>query len=221
MATTVLTLIESAFRLIDVLQPGYSATALDYAAAFDALNQLVASWSAEGTMIYSVVDDTVSSNATELYTWGSAGAFTTAKPVRIKSARAANTANVSMPIEIVTSERWDAVLDRSANAQGFPEILYYDYALPTGFLKVWPIFPAGGTIVIHSYKAVPSFGATSDVVNLPPGYEMALRYNLAIVLGPEHRRQLDPSIPPIAAQTKAALAQLNAAVLGTEIAKTQ
>jgi len=48
-------------------------------------------------------------------------------------------------------------------------------------LNVWPV-GAPGTIEVHSLQALQSFAAIGDTVALPPGYEAAIRFNLASTL---------------------------------------
>jgi hypothetical protein len=67
-----------------------------------------------------------------------------------------------------------------------------------------------GQLEIWIYVPMPQFASLATVIDLPPGYEMALRYNLAVALLPEYpRSEVDPTLLPQAQNYKASIVQLN------------
>jgi hypothetical protein len=73
---------------------------------------------------------------------------------------------------------------------------------------LWPAPPAGSTLDVFSLKPLTAFNSLSDTINLPPGYEQALRFNLAGVLAPEYGSALPPEYVAAATEAKAAVAAM-------------
>jgi hypothetical protein len=204
--------VNQTLRLIGVLDSGETPSTTESNDALDALNQLITSWSAAGVPIYAVAKDTLALTGAPSYTIGTGGNITTARPVKLKSAQVVN-GGVSMPIEIVTAEVWVQIKDRTMTGK-FAQQLYYDGAYPLGTLALWPSPVTGSSLELYSLKPLAGFAALGDTINLPPGYEHALKYNLAAVLAPDYGRALAPEVNAEATVAKAAIASLNAQVLG-------
>jgi hypothetical protein len=115
--------------------------------------------------------------------------------------------------EIVTSEIWVQVKDRTATSK-FAQQLYYDGAYPLGTVWLWPAPVTGSSLELYSLKPLAVFSALSATIDLPPGYEHALRCALASVLAPEYGRALPPEVAAAAAEAKTSIGTLNAQVLG-------
>jgi hypothetical protein len=206
-------LINQSLRLIGELRTGRSASTLEYADALAALNQLLAAWSAENVPVFQVVKDVHALTGVISYTMGPSATINTARPTRIKSA-AVVASSVSAPLELVTALQWTSLVDRS-RAGKFAKSLYCDYGFPAVTVSLWPTPASGGSLELFSFKPLPSFAAISDTVALPPGYEQALAYNLAVSLFPEYiGARMDATVPAIAASSKAALSALNDHVHG-------
>src|SRR5262249_33698040 len=88
-------------------------------------------------------------------------------------------------------------------------VLYCDYAYPNATCYIAPIPRLGGTMEIWMYLPITQFATVNDAIDLPPGYEAALRYNFALALRPEYpRSQVDPTLPAKAKNYKASIVQL-------------
>ena len=206
-------LIEASLRLIDQLQPGYTASDDHYTTCLEALNRMLGEWAAAGAMVYSLSMDTFTGDGSKTYAWGSGGTLTTTKPVRIKSqGQTINLNNLlSQPFTFVSEE--DYMQHPDTSAVGFPDIAFYDYALPTGTLHLYPAPPANYRVNLWSWKALSDL-SLSSTLSLPAGYEAALKYNLAVAIAPEFRRQVPDLVASLAGQTKAQLSTLAAQILG-------
>jgi len=145
---------------------------------------------------------------TSSFTIGPGGQLAMPRPARC-DAIAASTGTYRGTVQIVSAAEWSTMLEPSGAAITVPMELYVDYGYPAVTLNVWPV-PQGGTIEVHSLQALQNFASLTDPVALPPGYEAAIRYNLAVALLPEYpRSEVDPSLMPQAQNYKASLVQLN------------
>ena len=205
MAITTQELINSALRLARVLDPGEVPTATESNNALDALNQMIGSWSAAGVPIYQESKDTIALTGASIYPLSF-------RPVRITAAQVSYS-GISFPVAIVPSQQWILPKDRTATSK-FAKELYYDATFPTGNVYLWPIVQAGSSLELFSLKPLAQFASLGDTINLPAGYEQALRYGLAGVLAPEYGSAMPAEYQQQAAQAMSSIASMNTATLG-------
>jgi hypothetical protein len=202
MPTTVTQLIHSSFRLIGAIASGETLETNELNDAFASLNQLISNWNTEGASLVGrqrVTMTTTSSNSYSLST----------RPVHIESASVAS-GGIDSRLEIVDSAGWESVPEKAATSV-YVRVLYCDYAYPNSTVYIAPIPRLTGTLEMWNWIPITQFAAVTDSIDLPPGYEQALRYNFAVALLPEFPRgQADPSLPAQAQAFKAAIQQLNA-----------
>ena len=98
-----------------------------------------------------------------------------------------------------------------------PTIVGADTAYPLINVRVWPPPSAApGTIELGYWTPIVVFSAVSDAIALPPGYEDALHFNLAIALAPMWLKGAIPeSLAGNAASTKARIVQQNTVMTQT------
>jgi len=204
MATTQ-DLINSALRLIRVLDSGETPTATESNDALTALNQMISNWSAAGVPIYQESKDTITLT-------GAANYPLVTRPIKITSAQV-SFAGISFPVGIVTSQQWTQPKDRTATSK-FAKELYWDGGYPNGMVWLWPLVAAGSMLEVFSLKPLAQFASLGDTINLPAGYEQALRFGLAGVLAPEYGTALPPEYQQVAAEAKQSIASMNASVIG-------
>ena len=204
MPTLVQDFINSTLRLIRVLDSGETPTATESADALVALNQLIGSWSAAGVPIFAETHEQITLTGAAYYPLAS-------RPVKLTAAHV-NYSGIFFPVAIVTSQQWTLPKDRSATSH-FAKELYYDGGFPSGSIYLWPSPGSGSTLELFSLKPLAQFASLSDTINLPPGYEQALRFALAGVLAPEYGSALAPEVAASAAAAQSAIAAMNAATL--------
>jgi hypothetical protein len=141
------------------------------------------------------------------------------RPVRLTSAYV-HYAGISFPVAIVPSQVWAQPKDRTATSK-FAKELYYDAGYPVATVFLWPAPGIGSTLKLYVLAPLAQFASLSDTINLPPGYEQALRYGLAGVLAPEYGSALPPEYQQQAAQATANIATMNAAAIGQAPPATQ
>lgn len=199
---TVTDLIQSSFRLIGAVASGEVLETNELNDAFVSLNQMIASWNTEGLSIAGRQRLTVNVNiANNSYPMPQ-------RAVRIESASVA-TAGIDCPLQIVDSTGWEAISEKGQLAI-FIQKLYCDYQYPNSTVYIWPTPRQTGLLEMWVYAPIAPFITVTDTINLPPGYEAALRYNFAIAILPEYpRSQVDQTLPAQAQNYKASIVQLN------------
>jgi len=206
---TVQTFIDSTLKLITVLDPGGSASTSESNDAFAVLNQLLANWSAANVPVFRMSRDTVAMSGAASYVLAS-------RPLKIQGAAVTLADGTSKDCEIVTADQWSKIADKT-RAGKFAKFLYCDGAYPSATVYLTPRAATGGTLELYSIKELTAFASLGATIDLPPGYEHALRYALAYALAPEYGKAISPALEAGAAEAKGAIAKLNADVLGTPI----
>ncbi len=207
--TTVRDILESALRKISALGSGESMTAEEAADGLKLLNQMISSWAADGATIYTESLDTYSMVAGDnTVTMGSGGDINTTRPVRFLGFNALF-GNVSNPIAERDVTFYSGIVDKTV--QGIPEIVWPDYNYPTMTLTFWPVPLSGVTLNVYSEKPLAAFTDINDTVNLAPGYEMALIFNLAVTWAPDFEREASATVQSVAAKSLANIKRANRA----------
>jgi hypothetical protein len=200
--TTVSELIHSSFRLIGAVVAGEALETLELNDAFVSINQMLASWNTEGASL-------VARKRLLLGVFGTNGPYSLPeRPVRIESASVA-CGGIDSPLELVDSAGWESTPEKLAQSV-YVRRLFCDYGYPTAAVYIAPLPRLSGQLEMWIYVALTQFSSLAQVVDLPPGYEIALRYNFAVALLPEYPRSAaDPSLPAQAQMFKASIVQLN------------
>lgn len=202
MPQTVTQLIHSSFRLIGAIASGETLETQELTDAFASLNQLLSSWNTEGASI-------VGRKRLTTPVSGINGPYALSeRPVKIEAASVAS-GGIDSGLQLVDSAGWEAVPEKLAQSV-YVRVLYCDYAYPTASVYIAPVPRLGGTLEMWIYAVIPQFTAVDQSIDLPQGYELALRYGFAVALLPEYpRMQVDPTLVPQAKEYKAAIMQLN------------
>jgi hypothetical protein len=206
--TTANDIINRALRSLSVIGQGESADQDQAADALVCLNDMVSSWANESLMLYQVSQDSITlTPGKKDYTIGE-GAFdiNSARPVSIEQAFI-RMLGVDYPVTIIDRQRYESIVLKSTTST-FPAWLYYDTGFPSSTLRIWAAPTQANTLVVDSLKPLQSFPALSSAVSLPPGYERALRLNLAVELMPEYRVSND-KIDIMARDAKAGIKRIN------------
>jgi hypothetical protein len=202
---TVQELIDKSLQTLGVIAPGETPAPEERTDALSALNSLIANWNAQQLPLFSVQLTTVPLTGAGSYTLGT-------RPMRIKSAQVLAANGAAQAPVLVDAVGWASIADKTRTGI-YAEALYCDYGFPAATVSLSPR-PAGGTLEIYSYKQLTEFASLAESIVLPPGYERALRFALAMDLASEYGRTVTPEIAAAAQEAKNAIAGLNAVVLG-------
>lgn len=211
MSTTAREIIKSALKLVGVVAGGETPSAEEQSDGFKVLQLMLDTWSTESLSIYKQTREPFTLTGASSYTMGPAAQFATTRPVRILGATTLDTTsspNQEIPIEIINLDQWRALSQKSLTST-IATKLYVDTTYPTLTLYFWPVPTAVNQVVIYSEKPLVDPVLVDDVIDLPPGYEMAMRYSLAVLLFTEYGRPVDQSVAAIASTTKGNIERMN------------
>lgn len=142
------------------------------------------------------------------------------RPLTIESAfvRVTTTSNgapiygggLDYPISVVSLEEYESIGLKSLNGP-WPKVVYYQPSEILGTIYVWPN-PAQGEMHCFASTLFRKFQTYFDTIQLPEGYNMALRWNLAERLMPMYGKASEIQIAMIqqyAAQSKSTVKRTN------------
>lgn len=200
--TTAATLIKRAMQKAGILSKTETPSADESADGLSTLNAMLSSWSNDSMMIYARVRETFTLTASQYsYTIGTGGDLNTSRPTFLLDAYITQ-ATTDLPVEIITDEVYDTIPVKTT--LGIPYFLNYNNDYPLAKILLYPAPSTNYSLTILSEKVLSSFSLT-DTIDLPPGWEQALIYNLAVLLAPEYGQQIDPVTLKIAQDSKGSI----------------
>lgn len=205
--TTARDLITRSMRLMRVIGAKDTPDAEEMTDGLRALNAMLDKFWLEGYMVYRWETASHALTAGDGdYTIGTGGDINVTRPNSIPDAYIRyNT--VDYPLEIIASQDYDSIPIKSISA--IPDRLYYDPAYPLGVIYLFPVPVASMTLYYSSPKRLESFANLSDTIDLPPGYEDMLAYQLAVHYSPEFGVEPSPTVIAMARESKAIIKRSN------------
>jgi hypothetical protein len=196
-----------------VLASGESLDASAAADALSALNDMIDSWSTQEMLIPNQTREVFPLVASQqTYTMGVGGNFATSRPMQIVRALIQltnETPVVELGLDILTMEQYASVILKGTTSV-FPLSIYSDNANPLTNISVWPVpTSSSNNLVLYSWKPLADIATLTTALSLPPGYQRALRFNLALDLAPEYGKALSEANVGIAAASIADIKRMN------------
>lgn len=184
--------VKGALRLIQALTRGESMDSADGAEGLQALNDLVHSWYANDVLVpYLTREELALTQGKSEYTIGTGADLDTTRPLSIASIVLRDSGTDYILDEI--GQHWWSQLPIK-DTESRPRQYYYEEGYPFGTIRfdyepdhAYPIF-------VTSYKPFSDFTDLADTIDLPPMYERALRFNLAMDLAPEYGREVPQTV---------------------------
>jgi hypothetical protein len=112
------------------------------------------------------------------------------------------------PLRLLTLDEYAAIQDKTQTAS-IPTCLYDDGGYTQRTLTLWPVPSAANSLVVFTKRALTEIATLDTSVSLPPGYDDAIIYNLAVRLSPEYGRAVSAEVASVAVETKAAIKRAN------------
>ena len=222
MAQTVGDLIRSAMRKIGVLAAGEPLPANEGDDAKQVFTQMVDAWSLESLLIpvVSVVTKQLITGVSE-YTIGIYPDVTipdnhieTARPEKILASFIRDAYSTDYPQEVIDVTTFSRISRKTNGSR--PSRFYNRKGWPLNTILFESLPYADETLHLEMVQPLSGYLSTAsltDVINLPPGYEQVLIFNLAILLAPEWGKDVTPVIATMAMEGKSRIKRANVRTL--------
>lgn len=210
------TLITSALDLIGAFAVGDSVSGADMADSLRRLNAMMGQWATQTLTIPVQARETfaISSGVGE-YTIGDGATWDTSRPVKITGAGlvlGGSSPAVEIPIALLTDDGWQAVQSKALTSSQWTSLYYSPTFVTSGYgtVQLWPVpTDAANTAVIYRKAQIAEFADATTEYQLPPGYQEALEYNLAMRLAAPYGRALRPEVMSLATKSLAQIKRTN------------
>jgi hypothetical protein len=182
--------IASAARVINYLASGETLPNADATDALRVLNQMLSAWSTKKKVVFTLTRSVFNLIANQqTYTYGTGGDFNAARPPEISYASIISNANPAQPVElpcpIWTDKAWQEIRVKNT-ATTLPLGLYDDGGFPMRNISFWAIPTSSLTqVAFYAWTALSQFADLMTDYTFPPGYDEAIKYNLARRLAAE------------------------------------
>ena len=210
---TAQTIVDQALRSIGAIATGETPSSNERSDGLAALQDLIASWGAEGIVIPYLNErqELTLTADTSAYTIGSGGDFNTTRPIQIVGATGKGGSNLEHTYRIIDATRYRKTGLKSTG--GDPYWLWYNPVFPLGEIKIYPTPSSAYTLYLDSLDPITEPSALATNVQLPEGYNRALRFNLAIDLSAEYEvpDSILTRVMHLASQSKSVIVSRNAA----------
>jgi hypothetical protein len=220
---TALDLIKRSMRLLGLLNVGDVPTNEEAQDGLTALNAMVDAWATERLMMFTTGRNLYNlAQNQQVYQIGPLGPdWIAPRPEYIDGAgllltNSDPTQVLEIPLEVLrTDKEWARVRAKGITSQ-LPTKLYYDRGFSTGGgnlgsgnVAVWPVPLVANQIALYTPTIVSQFTSLTQTISLPPGYNRALAYNLAIEYAPEFTVQPSEVVVAVAQMSKDSLKRAN------------
>lgn len=201
--TTPLILTNQALKISGVLGVGQTALPEDTNDAFLQMNMMMSQWQRKRWLVYCLETTSKVATGAVSYTVGLGGDFNIPRPDRIESAYfrqlvTSQPNQIDYPLTIIQArENYNQIALKELSS--WPQYLFYESSFPLGRIYVWPVPQASVYSIFISVKtALSRFTSLAQTIDLPPEYEAALQWNLAMRLRPLYQLPADETITMMA-----------------------
>lgn len=202
-------LIRSSLRLLGVVATGETPGAAEVSDALGVLNDMLEAWALSDLMLYRVESVSVTLTPNKgVYTIGPGGDINVTRPLGINQAYVNYNGLDMMLRPPLTTDEWNRIALKSLRAP-LPTALYYLAAHPLASLYVWPVPSLALVLALSANMQFAQIASPTQTISLPPGYQKALRYALAVELAPEYGLAPAPAVVESARSALAAIKVVN------------
>lgn len=193
-------IITRAMKACRLLAPGELPSASEASDGLLLLNMMLSSWSNDNLNVYASTLESFPLVAnTGSYNIGTGQTFNTTKPIVI-NAMYTRQSSVDYTVNQLNDIDFAGISFKSIT--GRPDYYNFSNDYPSAIIKLYPVPDENYTLFILSEKPLSSIATLDTVINFPDGWELALAYNLALMLSPEYQQPIDANMVKIANDAK-------------------
>jgi len=176
--------ITGALQLIGVYQDGEAVPPASSTIGLKWLKAMLGTWSSDLDTIYASVLDTFTLTASDgEYTLGPTGDFvTTSRPNHFLRAKVRDTQNIDHDLVIRPLREYEDFLLKEPG-DSLPQFFGYNMTHPNIEVRIWPPPDTADTLRLTSFQDLATATLASEY-SVPPGYDNAIQWNLAVILAP-------------------------------------
>lgn len=181
-------LLYNALRIAGILgAPGRGGSPSEISDAMLALNGMLDAWQTERLLVFFVKQCTFSLIPNQQnYSIGLSGTpdWVIQRPEQIDRAGLILnnvTPSTEIPMRTYTDQEWAAVTPKQLTSTQ-PTSLWYQRTVPNGTVTWWPVPTVAWNVNLYLWQNLLDVSDPSANIDLPPGYQSAIEYNLAVEL---------------------------------------
>lgn len=202
-------LVKSAMRLGGATAVGETPTSDEMTDGLSALNDLLENWSTQNLAVYGGAVETfptVAGQAT--YTIGVGGNWNTVRPIRINDNSYCTFQGVDFPINRIGQDEYNLIALKTQQQPIIEKLLYVNDN-PLGRVTLWPVPAQIVNISLDSDRILMAVADITTVMMLPPGYLLAMKHALWILMAPDYGRTVTDEVKDVARSSFAAIKRAN------------
>lgn len=207
---TSLDLITSAMRLVGIIATTETPKADEANDALNVLNDMIETWSTESLTVWGSAPSVFTTIPGKTsYTIGPGGDWVqTVRPVRIDDTAYCTLNGVDYPVLAWGQDDYADVTIKTQQ-QPIVERFWYTNDNPLGIVTLYPIPSQAIQVTLFTDRVLNQVPNLATTLIYPPGYWIAMRYTLAILLAAEYGAPVTDSITATAVSAKANIKRAN------------
>lgn len=205
--TTARELISRAHQLTGAAKSGDALPEAHYQDGLSALNDMIDSWTTQRLFIVSVAE-VVTSVTGQTVTIGPSMTINVARPIKMEQGAFCRVDGVDYPLTWIDRDTYNGFSLKNVSST-IPEYAYYDAAMPTGKIYLWPYSTTAIALHLQLQVQLAEFADLSTSYSFAPGYRQAISYSLAELLTVG---ELRPNVVKQAALARNAIRRTNVRV---------
>jgi len=203
-------MVEDALLTLGVTSAEESVEGNEAAISLRILNELIDEWNASSGLLYTTLTQSIPLTGNQTYRIGPNGNFQGGvRPTEIISAWIREN-GIDYQLTVLTDSDFDDIPQKNSSTSR-PAYINFDRGAPDSLISLYPSGYGSGELFIRYLAPLSEVSYDTPVV-LPPAYQAALRYNLAVKLAPIYGEIPAPQVELDARTSKAKIMSNNAEV---------